>query len=316
MNAAELLRHLRTLQVEVALDGDRLRVNAPAGALTADLQEKLRSRKEELVAFLSRAGELSVRKGSMVPLREGKKPPLFCVPGHNGDVFCFVPLAKALGGEHGLVAFQPPGVDGKEEPLTRVEDLAERFVSELRASQPAGPYRIGGYCTGGLVAFEAARQLRAGGHEVAELVLFGTPHPSTYGVLHQLSTPPVRAVNRLARFVRERAQPVVLPESPAEAVSPAGDQALAARRVKVENATLSAVRAYSLSKAPGRIVLFIPSENPRAMYCERYRDWEAVCDDFEMHAGPPECIHSRMLREPFVELLAQRLETVLVRDGD
>src|SRR5207253_1004474 len=53
----------------------------------------------------------------------------------------------------------------------RLEDTAAQFIAELRAIQPEGPYLLGGYCFGGLVAFEIARQLRAAGQQVSLLLL-------------------------------------------------------------------------------------------------------------------------------------------------
>jgi thioesterase domain-containing protein len=45
--------------------------------------------------------------------------------------------------------------------------MASRNIKTMRTMQPTGPYRIGGYCLGGVVAFEMARQLEAQGETVA-----------------------------------------------------------------------------------------------------------------------------------------------------
>src|SRR6185295_43164 len=52
-----------------------------------------------------------------------------------------------------------------------LEEMAERYLEALRAVQPEGPYRLGGWSMGGIVAFEMARQLAAQSEEVEQVVL-------------------------------------------------------------------------------------------------------------------------------------------------
>jgi thioesterase domain-containing protein len=71
-------------------------------------------------------------------------------------------------------------MDGLEE-FTRIEDIAAQYVADLRKFQPQGPYRLGGYCFGGNVAYEMARQLRAQDQQVALLLLINCwPNNSSY----------------------------------------------------------------------------------------------------------------------------------------
>jgi amino acid adenylation domain-containing protein len=53
----------------------------------------------------------------------------------------------------------------------RIESMAARHVAELRKAQPTGPYRLAGFCVGGMIAFEMARQLRAAGETVERLIV-------------------------------------------------------------------------------------------------------------------------------------------------
>ena len=316
MSPRPLLDRLRRLGIRIRLDGERLLLDAPDGSVPPELASELREHRSELVEFLQRANQLSKPSSTLIPLQaHGSRPPLFAAPGHNGDVFCFVPLSRRLGENQPFLAFQPPGLEEEEKPLDRVEELAARFVEGIRQADAGGqPLRLGGYCSGGVVAFEAACQLAADGVEVATLVLFGTPGPASYTRRHRWTTPPVRAVNRAIRFAREfgsRKNPIreLAPGSAQQ--SPSGS-APDERRVRVENATTAAVRAYSPRPFPGDVLHFIPSENPRAHYCEQYDDWRNyVKGDLRVVAGPPDCIHSRMLREPYVEAVARELTTVL-----
>src|SRR5262245_34972313 len=53
---AHLLGSLRDLQVRVWVDGDRLRVSAPQGALTPEIQSELARRKPEILDYLRETG--------------------------------------------------------------------------------------------------------------------------------------------------------------------------------------------------------------------------------------------------------------------
>src|SRR4030095_11213475 len=99
---------------------------------------------------------------------------------NKGAVYCCGRLPRPVAPAQPFYALERPGLDGRQPPLTRIEDLAAYFVGDLRAFQPEGPYLIGGYCLGGMVAFEMARQLQAQGQEVALLALFEATCPTAY----------------------------------------------------------------------------------------------------------------------------------------
>jgi thioesterase domain-containing protein len=111
----------------------------------------------------------------------GKRPPLFLVHGVGGGMFWgYSNLARHLEMDQPVYAFKSRGMDGLEE-FTRIEDMAAHYVQDLRRFQPAGPYYLGGYCFGGNVAFEMARQLTAQQQEVALLLLMNCwPNNSSY----------------------------------------------------------------------------------------------------------------------------------------
>lgn len=115
----------------------------------------------------------------LVPLQpKGSKPPLYCMHAAGANVLFYRDLARHLGNEQPLYAFQPYGLSGKRPPHIRVEDMARYYISEMREFQPIGPYYLGGSSFGGLVAFEMARQLAAMGEEVGLLALFDTYGPN------------------------------------------------------------------------------------------------------------------------------------------
>jgi aspartate racemase len=115
----------------------------------------------------------------LVPIQpDGSRPPLFCVHDINGHVLNFRALAHGLGADQPVYGLQLVGLDGTEAPLGRVEDMAARYLSEIRAAGLTGPYRLCGYSMGGLVAYEMAQQLRDAGETVDLLALLDTfPRP-------------------------------------------------------------------------------------------------------------------------------------------
>ncbi|MGB0696184.1 MAG: alpha/beta fold hydrolase [Rhodospirillaceae bacterium] len=108
---------------------------------------------------------------------EGKRVPFFCVHALLGSAFHFHALSQLLDPDQPFYALQAPGLDGVEGTVNRIEDFAAFYLRHIREICPAGPYRLGGYSFGGLVAFEIARQLAQAGQEVSHLVIFGTDTP-------------------------------------------------------------------------------------------------------------------------------------------
>jgi len=112
---------------------------------------------------------------------QGQKAPLYLVHGVGGGMFWgYNNLAHHLGTEQPVYGFKSRGMDGLEEFAT-IEAMAAQYVSDLKKFQPHGPYHLGGYCFGGNVAFEMARQLKAEGAEVGLLLLINCwPNNSSY----------------------------------------------------------------------------------------------------------------------------------------
>ncbi len=126
---------------------------------------------------------------TLVPIQSGgERPPFFCVHGFGGGVVGYAQLAQALGPEQPFYGLQAKGLDGKEPPHTSIEAMASHYIAAMRALQPHGPYRIGGYCLGGEVAFEMARQLEAAGEAVAHVAIIEGYAPAEehadHGFLH------------------------------------------------------------------------------------------------------------------------------------
>ncbi len=212
---------------------------------------------------------------------------------------------------------QPPGLDGDSEPLARVEDLAAYFAAQIRAFRPEGPYVIAGYCTGGTIAFELARQLLQGGADVRFVALFAGPHPSWYRFLPQVrhrvtskirsASGHLRALASLAYAERGRYVDEVLRRRTAErearrtsAVDPE-----MIRRARVEAVTLAAVRRFQPRPFDGRVSVFLPSRDWQSGDALLGRRWREVARNIEEYCGPDGGRGDRILLEPHVRDLAE-----------
>ena len=91
----------------------------------------------------------------------------------------FAKLAQLLGQDQPFYGLQAIGLDGRTPPLISVVDIASRYIEEIMTVRPVGPYVVIGTCTGGVIAFEIAQQLRRKGQEVA-LMIIESWHPSSY----------------------------------------------------------------------------------------------------------------------------------------
>jgi thioesterase domain-containing protein len=116
---------------------------------------------------------------SLVPIRPGgSKPPLFLMHSHGGNVLEYYPLANRMDADQPVYALQARGLDGHIVKGQSLEEMAAAYVDELMSLQPEGPYFLGGFCFGGLLALEAAQQLSSAGEEVALVIMIQTTNPS------------------------------------------------------------------------------------------------------------------------------------------
>lgn len=99
----------------------------------------------------------------VVPIQSGDPAarPVFVVPGVDGEVVCFVPLARRLGVDTPVFGLRAPGLDDEASPPTDVESLADAYLDAMRDVQPEGPYVFVSYCMGAAIAIELMHRLEA-----------------------------------------------------------------------------------------------------------------------------------------------------------
>ncbi len=111
----------------------------------------------------------------LLPLRAtGSGPPLFCIHPAIGLAWCFSGLVQHLDPDRPVQGLQSPVFTEPDTRFTTLEELAARYVQEIRSVQPHGPYHLLGYSLGGTIAHAIAVQLRRDGDHVATLAMMDT----------------------------------------------------------------------------------------------------------------------------------------------
>jgi amino acid adenylation domain-containing protein len=109
---------------------------------------------------------------------QGNKTPFFAVHPIGGNVLCYADLARNLGTKQPFYGLQSLGLNELEKTVASIEEMAMIYVEAIQTVQASGPYYLGGWSMGGVIAFEIAQQLLTQGQEVALLALIDSYSPS------------------------------------------------------------------------------------------------------------------------------------------
>jgi amino acid adenylation domain-containing protein len=244
------------------------------------------------------AGESVAREWSpLVEIQRGNSErPLFFVHPIGGNIFCYVDLARELGSEQSFYGLQSFGLAGDETPLNDVSEMAARYLDAIRRVQPEGPYMLGGWSFGGLVAYEMAQQLQRAGQEVGLLALIDT-HPGTVleielddeALLRQFKSD-MNAMNG------------------SEGAGLDSDHLN--RLFQVFRGNAHATVHYEPQPYEGRITYFRASDRLSEYPIDPIDEWRNLAGDgVEVHVAPGN--HYTMLKEPAVLVLADWLKVCL-----
>jgi amino acid adenylation domain-containing protein/FkbH-like protein len=266
----------------------------------------------------------------------GTRPPLFLVHGAGGGMFWgYVNLSRHLGTDQPVYGLKSRGLDGGEE-LGSIEQMAAQYVADIRALQPHGPYHLGGYCFGGNVALEMARQLREQGESVAMLALLNCSPPNSkyekiswtpawfarfgknlvyWGDYFRHWTPAQR--REFFRWKKEvfkqRLAGLFKRESRAPLKVDAGNLVdLASFPPDQRNlwrTHIGALLEYHPKPYPGRVHLFRSPGHPMLCSFEADYGWGALAGGVDISIVPG--VHEKILEEPCVRSLAKELKARL-----
>jgi thioesterase domain-containing protein len=236
------------------------------------------------------------------------KPPLFLLYG----LFLYRELARCLGPDqptYGIYVEEELGTQHEhaEFPFSSVEEVAGRYIEEIRAIQPDGPYQLGGESFGGLVAFEVAQRLVRQGEEVALLTLFDTGVPG-----HYTRSNAERLRNHLGAI--RTIGPVHLSYMGKRLASRvlgawrnlgSGGRDFAESRSRI-------ARRYQVGPFPGKIVVFKAFEDYRGARADDL-GWTDYAEELVVYEVPGD--HVGILKQPNVSILADKLTRHLYAQG-
>ncbi|MET0626347.1 MAG: thioesterase domain-containing protein, partial [Pyrinomonadaceae bacterium] len=285
----------------------------------------------EQLAVALREQDVTAHRSPLVKLQgEGAQTPFFCVHPGGGGVFRYLALARQLGTDRPFYAFQSAGLDDDtQQAATGVEEMAARYVEEMLGVQPRGPYLIGGWSFGGLVAFEMSRQLAARGEEVALLALLDTMPPDPKSKRMKEDDPvllssfvldlglPREALlaraGELKKLGPEARLSFVLAEAKGAGVVPPDVTLADVQRLwRVFISNWRAQQSYRAQPSATRITLFqaaVAPPPPRRKRAPRWDDFTAA--GVELYTAPGD--HYTMVDEPHVRALAALLGGCLER---
>ncbi|HXA57528.1 MAG TPA: SDR family NAD(P)-dependent oxidoreductase [Streptosporangiaceae bacterium] len=275
----------------------------------------------EHVAEVIRGAEEEAARQTVRPLQSrGSRLPFFSAHPAGGTTGVYQQLAALLGTGQPFFGLE------RFEDAPSVQERCARYVEHLREAQPEGPFRLGGWSFGGVLAYETARQLVAAGREVELVVLFdaGVPRPvadeadtmarrfsgfveylnKTYALDLVLTYDELAGLSEEAQFalVMERAAPVI------EILPPA-----VLHHQLTSHQDTRSLEAWRPEPYDGRVVLYrAPEQTPWGLDIgERYaldetNGFGELCSNLEI-VWIPGTHHLNLLDPPGVNLIAAHL---------
>jgi amino acid adenylation domain-containing protein/FkbH-like protein len=268
---------------------------------------------------------------------QGTRPPIYFVHGAGGGMFWgYVNLSRSLGPGQPVYGLKSRGLDGREE-FGSIEEMAAQYVADIRVMQPHGPYHLGGYCFGGNVAYEMARQFQAQGEEVALLALLNSaPANSRYMKVSWTPTWALRFIKNLfywveycrhwspahrREFVRWKKEAVLRrlrrifgrrSESPAkvEAGNLVDLSSYSAEQRRLWETHIRALDRFQPRPYEGRVHLFRSPGHPLLCSFEPDYGWGALTRR-GVHISIVPGVHEKILEEPCVRVMAEKLADIL-----
>jgi len=256
-----------------------------------------------------------IERPALIPIQpRGKATPIIWLDGGS----TFLALAERLGLNQPFLGFSVDLViENAGDCPKKFEDVARLVVDALVELQPEGPFRLGGWCTSGILAYAVAHRLRAMGREVPLLLLAHPFHPERAREIGRvrffLSKVRFHVAQSMAqpkgercRYFRERLRGL----SDAAALA-GGREAVLQPELRTQLDRVAT--RYSPPDYAGDVIVFQPAEHPAVL--DFIDDWRRHVlgryDAFTVPGG-----HRTMLEPPNVDMIARCIREAIERiDG-
>lgn len=260
-----------------------------------------------LTGFIEREAVLRPAEGSKVGILnnfvrfqpEGLKEPLIMLHGQSADTF----IPEYLGKDYPYYGFIHPGSDGESIKFSSVEDMAGAYLDQLLMHKPGGPYFLGGFSFGGVLAFEMAVQLTKLGHKVPLVIMFDSfamtePfrwHNSLYRIVKSDLLVPV-AMKVIKLFKSAVCESFILAGRPTP---------VSLRPFYIINTYAKLIKNYKPGTFDGKTVLFRATENHSVL---KNLGWDGHVSNLEVI--PLQAGHLTILKNPDC---VNRIQTEILR---
>jgi amino acid adenylation domain-containing protein len=183
---------------------------------------------------------------------QGTRDNIFWIHSHLS-----IGLAKVIGNDQPFLSVLLTVEDfSRLRSAPTLENFAACLLRKIQAVQSEGPYTLGGFCLGGLLAYEIASQLRKAGHDVSLVGIADAPNPSFIASCVSLTN---RV--RYLHYLLKRATRITPRQSLSylrEALSHRFGKSKPAESEMLQAAAL----AYRPQKYEGNVLLILASERP------------------------------------------------------
>ena len=257
---------------------------------------------------------------------------------HNADqnIFAinntgiFLGLSQRFSEDQSITALQlfDPLIQTENLPGT-IEEAAGQYLQLIREIQPSGPYVLLGWCNGGTLSFEIARQLEEAGEVVSHVFLIDTWIPDYHKRLGGLRSALARysyrwglirndwALMRSGQksfwdFIGDRPTVQLFYSRRKKANEAFAESAYAAAQVYdrwLLDHTTEMLKSYEPNPISGRLTIFRSTSEPTGRFLDPKLGWGGMADDVDLMLIPGD--HYTVFSEPGVSIMAKCIETAV-----
>ena len=275
----ELLEELHSKNIQITFTEGKLKYTAPEGAINEDLIKKLKAHKSKLIKYY-----WPVKETNFMPIvTGGDKTPFVMVHGELANYF----LSESLENDRPFYGFTHIGSDGERIKHKSIYDFVNNYYINLKKVLPHGPYLLGGYSFGGLIAFEMACNLQKQNDEVPLLVLIDCvpPNLSTYNIEEEVVIQKQSIISRFKSFINKYYWKVYYVSRRnlwnLLTILPITLKPTLRKRIIVEKYNVLLRRYKPVNRFNGKILLYV-AENSKSSKNNLYQTWYNYCDELEI----------------------------------
>jgi amino acid adenylation domain-containing protein len=255
---------------------------------------------EQLAQSIRSTTPIDPFSATLMPLQQGDNShrPLFFVHPGGGTVLSYLELSRHLNPAQPVYGLESLDLDRSQRLHTNVEEMAAYYIQVMKTLQADGPYQIGGWSFGGLVAFEIAQQLRSQGDEVATVVLLDTSPFTEFEELNEADD-----VDFIAELLARKNGAIL-------GLPPELDLVQAQRLLHVFRGHILAANDYQPQSYSGTVDLFLAEAGIASDSLESIAAWQKLAPQgVNVHWIPGD--HHTMVTKPNVAILAEKLQLCL-----